>query len=177
MSEIILESAISSVRDEVAKINGRKPPLVPTRIPRVNSELIFKVPSSESIQDCINITHYNSDSDTCSNASVSSVISNCTRARRGDVYTLVPNDTIVKIIADIDSGVLVSNTACAPWGRGQKHHPNHHRTFKVRRHLEQGAQTREQIEAALPSISPRHLTAILHELREQGIVKLTREVQ
>ena len=97
--------------------------------------------------------------------------STCSRAKKTDVYTIANEDEVLRIITEIDSGRLVSNTPCAPWTRGSKHHPCNADTFRVRRHLFLiGPQTRDQLLAALPGIGGKLIRSILHELKEQGII-------
>ena len=168
-------SLIGSVKDEVARINGKKPPLIPINSTGIIPDFRHNVTDAEVTDAPVTdapVTELAEPRERSeSNVSNVSEASSARRARKGDIYTLVSDDIILAIVTEIDAGRFVSNTKCAPWARGQKHHPNNPDTFKVRRHLYlTGPQTKESISSALPSINDKFLVSILHELREQGIV-------
>lgn len=194
-------SLIGTVKDEIARINNRKPPLAPVDLCPTDNKCASKEAAATTIATATATpAAINTDATPTADAaaaintdatpaaadaattrirtySIESTGSTDTttppsnhRARRGDIYALVSEEEILTIIAEIDAGRFVSNTPCAPWTKGQKHHPSAPDTFKVRRHLAvSGPQTKESIHLAIPSISEKFLRSILHELREQGI--------
>jgi hypothetical protein len=179
-----------SVKDEIARINALKksaaadlhsvlsgssarPPVhqAPPRIQSIYED--HRTPEKPVRDDSCDHTYSYFSAHSDSEDSTTSQSSG--RAKKDDIYTVVSDDLSLHIITEIDAGRFISNTPCAPWGRGQKHHPNHSETFKVRRHLSSaGPQTRDQIQASLPATPARLLRAILHELREQGLVTVKR---
>jgi hypothetical protein len=170
MSEILYNATILSVKDEIAKINNRKKATLYNCISSITEYVPLPSQSEESYTGVEeHLYDYSGDSDT-SSISKASYGSQCSRARKGDTYGLVSDSEISRIVTEINSGRLVSNTQCAPWGPGHKHNPEHPKTLQVRQQLTLGPQTKEEIQRALPSIPPKHIRAILHELREQGIV-------
>ena len=181
MSETIYTPCIVSVRDQITKLNDARSSIPPRP---TSSKVSGRPPLARPVEP--RVCHPEVDDDARSAAtdkSAASAASNrsaasaasTSRARKGDVYTVVSDEQILKILTEIDANRFVSNTACAPWTRGHKHHPNAPDTFKVRRHLSSsGPQTREQIQQALSPMQPKLLRAILHELKEQGIVHVER---
>jgi hypothetical protein len=182
-----------SVKEEIARINSLKKstsylhPSVPANTEKgvsrppihpplqCNSEALPTPPKADSRGDTRDYSYSFGSTYSDSEESSASRPSSANRARKSDIYSTVSEDLALHIITEIDAGRFISNTPCAPWGRGQKHHPNHPETFKVRRHLSiAGPQTREQIQCALPSTPAKLLRAILHELKEQGIVNVKR---
>ena len=156
MSETIYSPCITSVKDQIAKLNQAKQAAQP-----IVTQPIVTQPATD---DHTNVS---------SNVSVASTSS---RAKKTDTYELVDESDIVRIVLQIDMGVIISNTRCASWARGQKHHPNSPDTFKVRRQLMKGPQTRDEVHAAFPEMNLKLLRAILHELREQGIIFIKNEL-
>jgi hypothetical protein len=164
-------SLIGSVKDEVARINGKKPPLVPIDSTGIIPYFRREIPEEQETPQEPRAPSFPHRQRAESSGSNVSEASSARRARKGDIYTLASEEQILAIVTEIDAGRFVSNTKCAPWTRGQKHHPNSPETFKVRRHLSlTGSQTKESISSALPDIDDKFLVSILHELREQGIV-------
>jgi len=173
MPVIVYESCITSVKDEIAKLNSHRPP---RPLPLVFNESIHEPERpQESQESCIGLFEKEcEEDDKRSTSSQSTVASSCSRARRGDIYTLAAEEIILYVIKEIDEGRFVSNTKCVSWARGSKHHPCQSETFKVRRHLLfTGPQTRDQIHEALPGLGEKLLRSILHELKEQGIVTVS----
>jgi hypothetical protein len=173
MSEVAYGSCISSVKDEISKLNTRRPPrpVLPTK--EHSPPPVVPLEEQQQHEEYTGTQESEDEHDRHSVSSQGTVASTCSRARRGDIYTLAPEETILAIIKEIDEGRFVSNTKCVSWIRGAKHHPCHTETFKVRKHLLfTGPQTRDQIHDALPTIGEKLLRSILHELKEQGIVKV-----
>ena len=87
-----------------------------------------------------------------------------------DIYTLVNQEEIEEIISDIDLGYFVGPPS---WTRGQKHHPEN---FDVRRVLKilksHGPQTSYFINQKLITVCRTKISAILRQLKIQGIVKV-----
>lgn len=183
--------SISSVREEIERINARKNDILAIQsngqIPHFPRKGIEEDRTSElgniqyahvgllpSLSDA-NVSSV-SDSETSSNVSDVSTTtgSHSERARKGDIYIMANDEEVSRIIAEINAGHFVSNTKCAPWGPGQKHNPNHPDTHRVRIQITSGPKTRGQITSALPNISKKLIGSILHELREQGIVSVKR---
>ena len=191
-AQLSFSSCISSVRDEIQRINSQKADVSDIRrsgqvpqFPRKGDEkggegesggledapigLLSSLP--ESPLGTV------SDSETSSNVSglsTATAASRCERARKGDIYTMARDEEVSRIVAEINAGHLVSNTKCAPWGPGSKHNPNHPDTLRVRIQISSGPKTRDQITAALPGVPRKLIGSILHELREQGIVSVKR---
>jgi len=192
MAELSFEPCITSVKDEIAKIHARKRALLELNhcsqvggsgqagavaLSKADGEQERAVPSGEGDEGREGSEVGSGITDSTSGASGAtgaSTGSSCTRARKGDIYTLAPDEEIQRIVAEIDAGRFVSNTKCAPWGPGQKHHPCGPDTLRVRLQLHKGSSTKEQLCAALPLINKKLINSILHELREQGIVTVTR---
>jgi hypothetical protein len=188
-TEIVCNSQILSVRDEIKRINGWKAASVDIRhvdknpaLPRREGQeaqesstlseatgLSAEVPSPQPDSDS------SSDVSSCvSTASKSTTGSRCQRAKKGDIYTMAEPEEVNRIRKEINEGRLVSNTKCAPWGPGQKHNPDHPHTFQVRNQLSSGSKTKEYLVLALPNLTKKLVGSILHELREQGIVTVKR---
>ena len=150
-----------SVKDEIAKLNAalmQRSPAPINRIPRPPS---IAKPAEPQLSEPEPETRSRSGS-------------TCSRAKKTDIYTIAQETIVLRIIAEIDAGLLVSNTSCAPWTKGSKHHPCHPDTEEVRRHLSMvGPQTREQIARGLPDMGEKLIRSILHELKEQDIVKVS----
>jgi hypothetical protein len=172
-----------SVKDEIARLNANlargspsslsRPPLAPP--PLAPSPLAPPPKLQESIPEPKAKPYAESDIyESGAQEQRSRSNSTCSRAKKTDIYTIASEDEVLRIITEIDSGRLVSNTPCAPWTRGSKHHPCNAETFRVRRHLFLvGPQTRDQLLAALPGIGEKLIRSILHELKEQGIIHTT----
>jgi len=191
-AQLSFDSCISSVRNEIQRINSQKADVPDIR--RTGQVPQFPGKGTEAdgegeagaIQDAPvgllsslpqSPVGTVSDSETSSNVSGVSAAttgSRCERARKGDLYTMANDEEVSRIIAEINAGHLVSNTKCAPWGPGSKHNPNHPDTLRVRIQISSGPKTRDQITSALPTVPRKLIGSILHELREQGIVSVKR---
>jgi hypothetical protein len=187
MSELSFEPCITSVKDEIAKIHARKRALLALNhssevctsqadpiTPNSEQECALLSPESDNGEGSEVGSAITDSTSGASRATWISTGSSCTRARKGEIYTLAPDDEIQRIISEINAGRLVSNTKCAPWGLGQKHHPCGPDTLRVRLQLHKGVCTKEQLCAALPLINKKLINSILHELREQGIATVRR---
>ena len=191
-AQLSFSSCISSVRDEIQRINSQKADVPDIRrsgqvpqFPRKGDEDYREGESGDAQDVPVGLVHpipdspvgTVSDSETSSNVSSVSAAtagSRCERARKGDIYTMERDEEVSRIIAEINAGHLISNTKCAPWGPGSKHNPNHPDTLRVRCQISSGPKTRDQITAALPGLPKKLIGSILHELREQGIVSIKR---
>lgn len=191
-AQLSFNSCISSVRDEIQRINSQKAVVPDIRrsgqvpqFPRKGDEDYREGESGNTEDVQIGLIHpvpdspldTVSDSETRSNVSAVSTtttVSRCERARKGDIYTMAKDEEVNRIVTEINAGHLVSNTKCAPWGPGSKHNPNHPDTLRVRIYISSGPKTRDQITAALPGLPIKLIGSILHELREQGIVSVKR---
>lgn len=92
-------------------------------------------------------------------------------AKPSDLYSLAPLKHIHKICEEIDAGLFVSNTNSAVWTRGGNHHHQNWDVKKVVMIVNQlQPATSLQINYALPTMDRYRVTAILRELRKQGIV-------
>jgi hypothetical protein len=92
-------------------------------------------------------------------------------AKASDLYRLAETKEINRIYKEIDDGLFISNTKCAVWTKGGKHH---HMDWDVKRVVmtvnQLKSATSVQIDHALPSMSRSRVTGILRELRKQGIL-------
>ena len=88
-----------------------------------------------------------------------------------DIYSLKSPDEIEEIISDIDLGYFVGP---ASWARGQKHHPEN---FDVRRVIQViragGSANSYAINMALMTLCRTRISAILRQLKIQGIVNVS----
>jgi hypothetical protein len=92
-------------------------------------------------------------------------------AKSTDRYSLAPLADIGRICKEIDAGLFVSNTKCAVWTKGGKHH---HMDWDVKKVVMEvkylQPATSLQIDRALVTMDRNRVTAILRELRKQGIL-------
>jgi hypothetical protein len=92
-------------------------------------------------------------------------------AKPTDRYSLAPLADIGRICKEMDEGLFVSNTKCAVWTKGGKHH---HMDWDVKRVVMEvkylQPATSVQIDRALVTMDRNRLTAVLRELRKQGIL-------
>lgn len=99
------------------------------------------------------------------------IASNFPIAKPTDRYSLVDYKEIGRICKEIDDGLFISNTKCAVWTKGGKHH---HMDWDVKRVVMEvkylQPATSLQIDHALPTMDRRRVTAVLRELRKQGIL-------
>lgn len=99
------------------------------------------------------------------------IASNFPIAKPTDLYSVVDYKEIGRICKEIDDGLFISNTKCAVWTKGGKHH---HMDWDVKRVVMEvkylQPATSLQIDHALPTMDRRRVTAILRELRKQGIL-------
>jgi hypothetical protein len=92
-------------------------------------------------------------------------------ARATDRYRLAPLADLHRICNDIDRGLFVSNSKGISWSKGSKFH---HMDWDVKRvamevkYLQPA--TSLEIDQALPTMDRYRVTAILRELRKQGIL-------
>ena len=104
-------------------------------------------------------------------AKVVRIASNFPIAKPTDLYSVVDYKEIGRICKEIDEGLFISNTKCAVWTKGGKHH---HMDWDVKRVVMEvkylQPATSLQIDQALPTMDRRRVTAVLRELRKQGIL-------
>lgn len=191
-AQLSFAPCISSVRDEIQRINSRKAAVCAlehsSQVPQDpcggggegrkgaeggGEDAAVGLLSSLSDSPAEIYSDGEAQSDV-SCVSATATGSRCERARKGDIYTMSSDDEVRRIVTEINAGHLVSNTKCAPWGPGSKHNPNHPDTLRVRIQISSGPKTRDQLAAAIPGLPSKLLRAILHELREQGIISMKR---
>jgi hypothetical protein len=88
-----------------------------------------------------------------------------------DLYRIATLPEIHQICKEIDEGLFVSNSKGVSWSKGSKyHHMNWDvkRVFMEVKYLQPA--TSLQIDQALPTMDHYRVTAILRELRKQGMV-------
>ena len=99
------------------------------------------------------------------------IASNFPVAKPTDLYSLVDYKEIGRICKEIDAGLFVSNTKCAVWTKGGNYH---HMNWDVKSVVMEvkflQPATSLQIDQALPTMDRYRITAILRELRKQGIL-------
>lgn len=87
-----------------------------------------------------------------------------------DIYTLINEEEIEEITSDIDLGYFIGPLS---WTKGRKHHPEN---FDVRRVLKiltsYGPQTSYFINQKLMTVCRTRISAILRQLKIQGIIKV-----
>lgn len=92
-------------------------------------------------------------------------------AKPTDLYSLAPLSVLHRICTDIDSSLFVSNLKSVSWSKGSKFH---HMDWDVKRLVMEvkflQPATSVQIDQALPNMDRYRVTAILRELRKQGIL-------
>jgi hypothetical protein len=88
-----------------------------------------------------------------------------------DLYRIATLPEIHKICKEVDAGLFVSNSKGVSWSKGSKyHHMNWDvkRVFMEVKYLQPA--TSLQIDQALPTMDRYRVSAILRELRKQGMV-------
>lgn len=99
------------------------------------------------------------------------VASNFPIAKTTDLYTTADYSVIHKICQEVDKGLFVSNSKGVDWSQGSRYH---HKNWDVARVVmivnQLKPATSLQIDQALPTMDRYRVTAILRELRKQGIL-------
>ena len=102
------------------------------------------------------------------------IASNYPVAKATDLYSVAPLADLHRICNDIDAGLFVSNSKSISWSKGSKFH---HMDWDVKRVVMEvkflQPATSLQIDHALPTMDRYRITAILRELRKQGILVVT----
>ena len=97
--------------------------------------------------------------------------SNFPIAKATDLYSTAHYSVIHKICQEIDEGLFLSNSKSVDWSEGSRYH---HKNWDVMRVVMTVNQlkpaTSLQIDQALPTMDRYRVSAILRELRKQGIV-------
>jgi hypothetical protein len=92
-------------------------------------------------------------------------------AKATDRYSLAPLAVLHRVCNDIDNGLFVSNLKSVSWSKGSKYH---HMDWDVKKVVMEvkflQPATSLQIDQALPTMDRYRVTAILRELRKQGIL-------
>jgi hypothetical protein len=100
--------------------------------------------------------------------------SNYPVAKASDLYSIATLPDIGRICKEIDTGLFVSNTKSVNWSKGSKFH---HMDWDVKRVFMEvkclQPATSAQIDQALPTMDRRRVTAVLRELRKQGLLIVT----
>jgi len=92
-------------------------------------------------------------------------------AKATDLYSIATLQDIGRICKEIDAGLFVSNSKTVSWSKGSKFHHmdwDVKRVFMEVKYLQPA--TSLQIDQALPTMDRYRITAILRELRKQGMV-------
>jgi len=92
-------------------------------------------------------------------------------AKTTDLYSIATLQDICRICKEIDAGLFVSNSKGVSWSKGSKFHHmdwDVKRVFMEVKYLQPA--TSLQIDQALPTMDRYRITAILRELRKQGMV-------
>ena len=99
------------------------------------------------------------------------VATNYPVAKATDLYSVAPLADLGRICKEIDAGLFVSNSKSYNWSQGGKFH---HMDWDVKRVVMEvkylQPATSLQIDHALPTMDRYRVTAILRELRKQGIL-------
>lgn len=99
------------------------------------------------------------------------VASNYPVAKATNLYSLATLPEIQRICKEIDAGLFVSNSKSVNWSQGGKFH---HMDWDVKRVVMEvkylQPATSLQIDHALPTMDRYRVSAILRELRKQGIL-------
>jgi hypothetical protein len=103
--------------------------------------------------------------------SVVRVAENYPIAKANNLYSLAPLADLHRICKEIDEGRFISNSKSIKWTKGSRFH---HMDWDVKRVLMEvkclQPATSLQIDQALPTMDRYRVTAILRELRKQGIL-------
>ena len=92
-------------------------------------------------------------------------------AKPADIYTLASEEKIAAITQEIDSGLFVSNSKSVNWNRSGKYNACNWDVKKLMMTLRSsGPMNTYQINMALPRMDRYRISAILRELRKQGIL-------
>jgi hypothetical protein len=92
-------------------------------------------------------------------------------AKATDLYSIAALQDIGRICKEIDAGLLISNSKGISWSKGSKFHHmdwDVKRVFMEIKYLQPATSLR--IDQALPTMDRYRVTAILRELRKQGMV-------
>lgn len=92
-------------------------------------------------------------------------------AKATDLYSVAPLADLHRICKEIDDGLFISNAKSADWSKGGKYH---HMNWDVKRVVmsvnSMAPATSLQIDRDLLTMDRYRITAILRELRKQGIL-------
>ena len=99
------------------------------------------------------------------------IASNFPIAKSTDLYSTAHYSVIGKICHEIDAGLFVSNCKSVDWSKGSRYH---HMNWDVKRVVmivnQLKPATSLEVDQALPTMDRHRVTAILRELRKQGIL-------
>jgi hypothetical protein len=99
------------------------------------------------------------------------VASNFPVAKTTDIYRVASAEKIALITQKIDKGIFISNSKYINWSRSGRYHPCHWDIKKLMTTLRSnGPMNSYQINLALPNMDRYRISAILRELRKQGIL-------
>ena len=99
------------------------------------------------------------------------VASNFPVAKTTDIYRVASAEKIALITQKIDKGIFISNSKYINWSRSGRYHPCHWDIKKLMMTLRSnGPMNSYQINLALPNMDRYRISAILRELRKQGIL-------
>ncbi len=99
------------------------------------------------------------------------IASNFPVAKSTDLYSTAHYSVIGKICQEIDEGLFVSNSKSIDWSQGSRYHHKNWDVMRVVMIVNQlKPATSLQVDQALPTMDRHRVTAILRELRKQGIL-------
>lgn len=92
-------------------------------------------------------------------------------AKTTDIYKLADSKTIQVIIQDINNGLFLNNSKTVKWSPGSRHHPDNWYVKQVIKAVDNLQPTNSlKIDQHLHHLDRYRITAILRELRKQGII-------
>lgn len=99
------------------------------------------------------------------------VASNFPVAKTTDIYRVASAEKIALITQKIDKGLFISNSKSINWSRSGRYHPCNWDVKKLIMTVNSnGPMNSYEIDRALPMMDRYRVTAILRELRKQGIL-------
>ena len=110
----------------------------------------------------------------CQEEPVIRVAKNYPVAKPTDLYSIAPLKDIQRICREIDNGLFVSNSKSAIWSEGGRYHHMNWDVKKVFITVKSiQPATSLQIDHSLPTMDRYRVSAILRELRKQGLLIVT----
>jgi hypothetical protein len=92
-------------------------------------------------------------------------------AKATDLYSVAPLEDVQRICKEIDDGLFISNSKSVDWSKGGKYHHMNWDVKKIFIMLKSiQPATSFQIDHSVPTMDRYRVTAILRELRKQGLL-------